>query len=311
MTTSERNKGRILKGVLIGCGLLIIVGFAWSKLFKWRVIQFRYMPEGSIEKPYYPEGESQLKQAWALWRQRQKRDVSKDLLPFLTKRDPQVRLFAMRALAKLDTPLAATTSSSLPFDNPRDAFLYNLAKARIGSRKIKGQARFEKFSKSSGVPWDELVEKSKIINGKSGNYFQDNKEAVVIEEIVDILYYMTRQGKNIEGLASDLKLNEVQELRLQGARLTEKEEAELLTDFLIAQKTMTGQKIRLTDYLVEIGQPAIETVMSYQKDQKIRRLYSGNVGYAYLFRVAKRLSKNYSVHNSAKSKARFQMHELR
>lgn len=297
MSVGKKVKKIVLYSVLFLGGLLCL-----KFCLPPRIITFHGIP-GSM-KWGTQEGTIQLAIESNLWRQRRKRNVSRDLLPFTKKNDADVRLFAICALAKLESPLADGVHCGT-FESALDNFYYNMALNRIRTRNLTGKARLEAISKSQGISWPELVEKSKIMNQKRQpksltmndlfsrrviieNYWPavgDTAESLVLEEIVDVLYEMGRSGKNINGLADDLTLNEVQRLRLKCATMTEKQEAVLLLDYLVSQRVMTAEKGRVRDYLASMPQPEYDMILARQKDKKLALKYSGRVGYRYLFRI--------------------------
>ncbi|HEY0076627.1 MAG TPA: hypothetical protein VGB77_21230, partial [Abditibacteriaceae bacterium] len=78
-----------------------------------------------------------------------------------------------------------------------------------------------------------------------------------------------------------------QQLRLKGATLSEKAEAELLLDLLMRQKAITSQTDGIDDYICEIGQPAIEPVMARLKEMQVNpKSYENTMGYSELFAAA-------------------------
>lgn len=256
------------------------------------------------------EGEKQLSQAWALWQQRDQRDISNELLPFLNKPDYEVRLFAVRALSKLEHPAAQTPIENLRIKQQQEIRNWNsapatrrpavspqipqltlkLALARIRSRNLKGQAKVEAISREIGIPWPKLVEGSRMINGKH-RFYTAGVGSQVIWEIVDVLYTMKRRSEDIDGVATDLVLNPTQEIRLKGAALPEKEEAELLLDYVMPLRALTPETMPIPEYLYVLGQPAVEPVLARLQDMKDHpQSYNNTQGYSHLFRAAARLA---------------------
>jgi hypothetical protein len=273
-----------------GCALLVALTCLYQLLKPRRIerrIELHPLSSHGEISSLSREGEACLEKEWTLWQQRRQRDISQELLPYLQKPDAEVRLFAIRALAKLDSPAAKPAHLASGFSSERQNLLYNLSLARIRTQNLEGPARLEAISKSVGISWPELIEKSKIVNGKFGAYSQNTKEALVIEEIVDTLYVMARRGKKIDGLIDDLTLHSVPQLRLKGAKLSEKAEAELLLDYLMRQKVITSQTMEIRHYLSEMGQPAIEPVIARLKEMQAHpKSYENTHGYSELFRTA-------------------------
>lgn len=278
---------------------------------------------GNIPSGLTAEGEKQLSQAWVLWQHRGKRDISNELLPLLDKPDFQIREFAVRALSKLESPAAERPIANLRVKQQQELQAYlnarrlyesrrnsnnpimrwpvesrqiseltlRMALARIHSRNLKGQAKVEAISKEIGIPWPKLVEGSHTINGKYRFYAYGSVGSQVIREIVDVLYTMKRRGEDINGVASDLILNPTQKIRLKGAALPEKEEAELLLDYVMPMRSITAETMPVSDYLCMLGQPAVEPVLSRLQDMKDHpQTYENTHGYGLLFLAADSLA---------------------
>lgn len=233
-------------------------------------------------------------EAWALWQQRSKRDISRELLPYLRKDNFEVKRFAVRALAKLESPLGeqpiegSRTTATSKDTRPIPAITLQLALARIRSRNLSGQERLEAICQAGGVTWQDLVEKSPIVNSRNRFYGgSDTTEYQIIDEMVDVLYTMARHSKNIDGLAGDLTLTPVQEIRLKGARLSEEQEAELILDELNKMKVRTKDSQLLGEYLYILGQPAVEPVIKRMEDMKAHpNNYDEMMGFPDMFCAA-------------------------
>ncbi|HEY0076557.1 MAG TPA: hypothetical protein VGB77_20880, partial [Abditibacteriaceae bacterium] len=193
---AKKQAQYVLGGVL----LVIGVSYLYLLLKPRRIDLHHFVGDGTLSSSS-PAMVDDLAKGWALWQQRRQRDISRELLPLLQKPDEEVRLFALCALAKLESPAAKEAQLSFNLKSERENCLSRLSLARIRTQNLEGRARLEAISKSVGISWPELIEKSKIVNGKRGGYFQNTKEALVIEEIVDTLYAMARHGKKIEGLS--------------------------------------------------------------------------------------------------------------
>ena len=244
-----------------------------------------------------------------LWMARRERDVAKEMLPYLKDPDEGLRTRAVRALGRLEAPLAeaplqkmleqvqAAARQKPPINPPHPVpeVTLQLALGRIRSRGLKGQAKLEVVAKNVGLSYNEVLQLARKFHVKIKDKNAAVRQAVaaspgyeIIKEFVDVLYTMGKRGEDIQVLNTEpLAGAPVHRLLLKAATLPPEKEIEQALDYAC----QPGGGSYVQSYLVDLGPRATEMMIErLQHMLKHPELYRKGVpygsGYVDLFRAA-------------------------
>jgi len=256
-----------------------------------------------------------------LWFRHGQRAIAAELLPYLEGRDRELREKAIVALGRLESPLAEAPLAEFlkkleqeeledqrELHNAQNHVATNyvvdfskrigvkplklrLALGRIRARDLKGQAKVEAVAQSVGVSWDDVLVLSKRLNPTHPSIrgsMIGTRGDQIMEEIVDTLYKMGKEGEDIQPLSGRLTLNPSQQLKLRGAAVSLDQEVHLILDYLVTLPAATGDAYTLTDYLVGLGPRATELVLQRLQDMKRQpeKYFKNRSGYIIVFLAA-------------------------
>ncbi len=231
---------------------------------------------------------------YELWKARDQRDVTAEVAPFLQDGNQNLRESAMRILARLNTPAAETAlinSFGVMEDDDisSDVFpiSWRMTLKRAQTRNLKGWAKVNAVAGSAGLSFNEVVLLSEKINDKAKSRRSGTQGYIVMCEIIDLLDSMARKGENIEPFANQLTLNSAQKVKLQGVALPRDQELKLIIDHVLSQNKVGINEEELgTNYLLSLGQPATEAILtSLQAVQQQQKNFK-SAGLVTLMRAA-------------------------
>ncbi len=283
-------------------------------------------PAAHIKEPTHYRNETERKELvarWkklaALWMERDKRDVTSDIAPFLEDRDSSVRAKAAQMLGRLDTDEAAQVLEAKWQKQETDKerrrqekaeqrarerqngtirmeeveapntdvseLTLRLALGRANGRKLRGKAKIEAISQSVGLSLDQVEEFTvKIKDPEQAKQWRDSRIADVANEIVDTLYRMRKRGERIDGLAPQrFSAGPALDVKLSGAGLPLAEEIKAAVDYAV--RPDSGSYVER--YLLELGPEATEALIErLQEIEQSPQKDRGDWNCASMFRAA-------------------------
>ena len=245
--------------------------------------------EVAIQDKDRPQTISKLNRFAELWRARHEQKVDDAIIPYLKDPQASLRVRAARALGRTgdsqqsDEALEAmlqrikTDASSGKPSAVREQTV-ELALARLRSRDLKGKARVAALVKSVGLTLGDLSLLTQKINGAERAWTIGSRGDEIVEEVVDVLYVMGKNGENAEALANKLKLKltEPQHIKLQGAMLNQDKEIDLILDYLEKSGLSTPDHLSLVrNHFTNLGPRALTRLMQRLQEMRQRDIQSG------------------------------------
>lgn len=304
--------GRLL--AFVGC-LALLMG-ASQHIQSQKRLGVLLQNRGDAMPPSYDpqQLDARNKRAWKLyqvWRERTTRDVATEIAPYLQDEDRLIREDAARALSRLKNKTAERILMQVQQQqnakqkgapnkqevvggdrNSADGQIASptlkLALGRIQSRDLKGRAKVEAIANSVGLSFAEVARLSATVNewGKQ-SVMAGTEGNEIVQELVDVLYQMGKDGEDIASLTKQMTLNPTQVVKLQGATLPVEQELKLIIDHVLSQKKVgiTEEEFGAT-YLPSLGQPATEAIIASLDAVKQRRAEFERAGLVTLMRAA-------------------------
>jgi hypothetical protein len=300
------NNKKVLAIVIVGSVAILVFVLNWmrSEANLSQKLKPLLQPSGQHMSVNFGSGEEYAAfqhrrvEFESIWKARHERDVAAEILPFLSDPAEGLRSRAVHALGHLESteaeaPLQALLDKSakargLQYDQVRGVNVntVRLALSRIHTRDVKGEQRIAAIAKAMGLTLAELVGLSQRVNSKQGRYSAGMPGDRIIEEVVDVLYTMTRRGENTSGIVRRLTLNAAQRVKLEAGALPPQQEAEMLIDYLQQCKVITGDEYELVPHLVQLGAEVSNQAISRVEQMKRNpNLFNGS-GYKILLLAA-------------------------
>ena len=268
-----KTKKRMVVSVL---SVVLLMG-AKSAQCQWTVENLT-RPGGTIcgFRSADAQDEAHWRQFDALWQERKTRDVTPDIIPFLSDKYPPLRSRAVQALGQLEAPESVEPLQARKRIESYDAgasrfspLTFDLALGRIASRGLKGQDKVAAMMKQIGLSWPDLVQLSQKINGDTDRYrMQSAPGEKVMEEVVDLIYTMGKRGENVEAIAQQLTLLPAQQAQIKASSLDDAKESEALVDYLSNLYGARWEDIRLSNHLVNLGDVATTSILARLQEMK-------------------------------------------
>ncbi len=237
MPTSKAPKIRI---VILLCMIALVYAFVRYEIHNSYVNGL--MQSGPIHASFEsevfgPQESKRQHQFWALWAQRQQRDIGPELVPFVNDSYGGIQWNAARAFALLEDPSGEKPLVDLLKTKPehfdeRLRIAQYFALGRIRSRHQKGKAKLQTILKELNLSWADVVQMSKKLNTDWGVYkFRSSAGYQVLVYVAEVLYDMRRRGDNVDNLVAEVTLNRQQKIMLKGATLPIEKETDLIFDW--------------------------------------------------------------------------------
>lgn len=226
-----------------------------------------------------------------LWLARQQRDVTPDLLPLLKSADADIQRRVVRALGRLESPKAQKPLELLLKQGRQNqgalTTTLKLALGRVKGHNLKGQAKVEAVAQSVGLSYAQVARLSQKVNAPRSQA-QGTKGDEIVDEFIDLLYFMGKYGQNIHLLSRKLTLNPAQRVVLKAASLSTNQEITLILDYLSTVDVEGDDDSGLADrHLLQLGASANNQLVLRLKDVKQNPdKYVQHNGYVFLFRAA-------------------------
>jgi len=180
-----------------------------------------------------------------IWSERNQRNVTAELIPFLDDPLDSLRLQAVQALSELEDPQAEAPLQAL-LDKIQQAKSQSqrapvagvpevnlrLALGRIRSRDLKGEKRITSMAQSVGLSLEELARVSQQTNSNGGSQMPESSGDQIVESIVDTLHSMAKRGEDVSSIANRLALNPAQARKVKAASLPSDQEVTAILDYL-------------------------------------------------------------------------------
>lgn len=299
----RKPKIKSLVGLLAVAGVAVCVGRIHSE---WKLMRLTYSVERSEGSPFHnPQERAAWHQSYRrfvnLWVDRHKRDVTREILPYLQDPVKVQRARAARALGRLESAAAESElrkvmqrmksdakwsqSSGVPYPT------LQLALGRIDAREMTGQQKLSAVAKSVGLNWNEVTRLSRKINApvtlKEKYAAPGSPGAEIVNEMVDVLYQMGKQGEEIKPFVKQLTLSLGQQTKLQAALVSKQQEIKIILDRLSFPKGTKGSAQLLQNHLVGLGKEASDAVI--RRIDHMRQhpeKYPQQLGYNMVFGLA-------------------------
>ena len=211
---------------------------------------------------------------YRIWIARTQRDVTYEIAPFLQDKDTTIRQSAARALGRLKSPDAENLLEQLLADEQnksKENFIpdhtLKLALGRVRSRETKGVARLEAVAQSVGLSYGEVVQLSQKVNDPAqGRLDKETIGADVVEETVDLLYNMAKEGDDVRAWADRLTLDPAQKVELAGGFLPQNQEFELILNSFSKFDVVMADRGQLSNHFLNMGEAATEALLQRLED---------------------------------------------
>lgn len=267
------RKVKVLLPVAL-CGILLVGSIMWRREVKVN----KLLPQGESarrsshrftrqERIEYAKRRELFEQ---LLRSRHQRDVSVDLAALLNDpvtKDlaPNLRVRVVRALGRLENPSvqsalvsASQETQGAGAENKSDDALQmqsQLALGRTRGRDLQGSQKINALLGEAGLSFGDVARLSQKINSDPNRpvsiHYEGTPGYAALDETVDVLYEMGKNGEDIGSWQNQLTLRKAQELMLQGAALPEQQEIDLLLDHLGQVKVYTDGE--LAEHLIDVS----------------------------------------------------------
>ena len=159
-------------------------------------------------------------------------------------------------------------------ENDSDDLMYmqsQLALGRMRARDMQGSQKINTFLGEAGLSFGDVVRLSQKINPDPKKpkhiYTEGTPGNAALNETVDVLYEMRKQGEDVSFWQDQLTLRKAQQLMLQGAALPEAQEIDLLLDYLGQVKVYTDAD--LSQHLIDIN-PSAASAAAIERLEDLR-----------------------------------------
>lgn len=275
--------------------LLAVALGSWGRS-EWKVVALTK----TARHHHFSRRNPQQRVVWAkenralarLWVDRHERNVAPELLDLLkTSNDPDIQLRSIRALGRLERletlPVLERWGEQLAPE--RQGAMYPtlpLALSRIEHSQLQGKGKLNAITRSAGLSWREVAHLSAKLNAPK-TYGQGSDGDKIVEEMLDVLYLMQKNGENVDIFINSLALTDAQKVAVNGGKLSRGAEAESIVDFLQNVKIQRSDEYDLAECrLPALGKVAADVLVKRLDTLKGQEHKFPDNGYDLLFRAA-------------------------
>ena len=162
-----------------------------------------------------------------------------------------------------------------------------LAIARIRTRNLRGQARVVGLLRGVGWTLAEGQAWSKRIVAPRA-YLTTSDQAIVVREVIDLLYSMGKRGENITALRRGFAFTTAQNVQLDCASLSKAQEVERILDYGLSLDVMrVDDEYVCEDHLVSLGAVAESALKKrFRREIAIKKTYKNRNPFTTMMRAA-------------------------
>ena len=297
MKTQERTFWEILSVVVAIACLMGVMQHIYS-VQKVEVL-LRYESPG-IPRAFDPgklaARNQHARELYNIWQARNQRDVTKDVKKFLKDDYREVQGSAVRVLARLGTSAAETAISEYIETTQKELypsgyvpFSLRMALGRAQARDFKGRAKVAAVARSAGLSFDEIVMLSARIHTTIKSEVWGTDGYAIMQQMIDLLTDMGKQGENIKPIVNQLTLNPAQQVQLKATSLPIAERTQMIVDYIAGLDVVTGDTNLLKQCLLNETDSVTTDILV----QKLQDIYAGRgkvgrSGYIEIFRTAEK-----------------------
>ncbi len=279
--------------------------FLWQRGSQW----YRLRPfletsyEQAASSSSYPDDRVQrnaeLKVLYSLWLQRRQRNIAPRVRGFVLKHPSAVQFRAARMLGYLEDAAALPALEQLRHELSRSATgneqrrffpQLDIAIGKISARRLRGRSKLERISREIGLSWADVaalsghIDTSGHIPGISDHALRASN---VIEEMLDVLAQMVREGDDPAPYAQQMSLNDTQRLYLRAAAMEDAKGIPLLLEQLTQSENIGGSLLWLEGRVVQSEPRALSRALRSQleKMNQFRNRYPYSSGYSMMCRI--------------------------
>ena len=302
---------RRLRALVPWAVAVVAVGFLWQRGSQWQRLQPFVGASSSHERavsPYssaqeYRQSDAELKVLRGLWLQRRQRNIAPRVRSFVLKHPPVVQFRAARVLGHLEDAASLPALQQLRRGQPRsgkgkEQGLFfprlDIAVGKISARHLRGGAKLERISREIGLSWADVAALSTYISHDTGNSGPSHgprdhtaRAGDVMDEMLDVLAKMARDGDDPSRYAQQMSLDAAQRLYLRASAMEDAKGLPLLLEHLTRSRIIGTSLLWLEGRVIQAEPKALSRALQTQlrKMNQFQSRYPYPSGYDVMCKI--------------------------